>query len=104
MSLRYHPITMVEKQSKNGRLHDMPTLNIKDPEVHRMATLLAIRWQTTRTGAVRKALSDAVAEVPKPIDIEKIKALLDEIQPFFLPGTTMESIDNELYDEDGLPK
>ena len=38
----------------------MPTLNIKDPEVYRLAKALAARRATTATGAVREALREAL--------------------------------------------
>ena len=81
----------------------MTYLNIKDPEVHRMASVLARRWQTTRTGAVRRALSEAMSTGESAIDREAIERYLDQIQPIFPPGTTMKSIDDDLYDEYGLP-
>ena len=43
-----------------GRIAVMPTLNIKDPEVHRLANELARRRGTSATGAVREALREAL--------------------------------------------
>ena len=83
----------------------MTTLNIKDPEVHRMASVLAKKWGTTRTGAVRRALSKAVTDagLDQP-EQDHIESLLDEISRYLIPGTTTESIDRDLYDENGLPR
>ena len=83
----------------------MPTLNIKDPEVHRMASVLAKKWGTTRTGAVRRALSIAIRDngCDSPAQ-DHIESLLDEISRYLIPGTTPESIDRDLYDENGLPR
>lgn len=84
----------------------MATLNIKDPEVHRMAHELATRRHTTATGAVRDALAKALAEddsatVPNGEEIlEKIREIARRSaarpEPFLS--------DDDLYDENGLPK
>ncbi|GAB3498279.1 type II toxin-antitoxin system VapB family antitoxin [Flexivirga lutea] len=84
----------------------MATLNIKDPEVHRMAHELATRRHTTATGAVRDALAKALAEddsatVPDGEEIlEKIREIARRSaarpEPFLS--------DDDLYDENGLPK
>lgn len=80
----------------------MPTLNIKDPEVHRLAAELARRRGTSMTGAVRAALEESletsrasregVAE--RLLEIGRRSAAIDE--PFLT--------DDDLYDERGLPK
>jgi len=83
----------------------MATLNIKDPEVHQMASVLAKKWGTTRTGAVRRALSAAVSGAGLDVaENDQIESLLDEISHYLIPGTTPESIDRDLYDENGLPR
>ena len=43
-----------------GRIPGMPTLNIKDPEVYELASELARRRDTSMTGAVRDALTEAL--------------------------------------------
>ena len=70
-----------------------------------MASVLAKKWGTTRTGAVRRALSTAVSEtgLDQP-EHDRIESLLDEISRYLIPGTTTESIDQDLYDENGLPR
>ena len=83
----------------------MTTLNIKDPEVHQMASVLAKKWGTTRTGAVRRALSSAVSDAGCGVaEHDHIESLLDEISHYLIPGTSAESIDQDLYDENGLPR
>lgn len=39
------------------RYHSTMALNIKDPEVDRLAAELAARWDTTKTDAIRRALN-----------------------------------------------
>lgn len=80
----------------------MPTLNIKDPEVWRLAKLLATRRRTSATGAVREALREALERddsrsggmSERLIEIGRRSSARPE--PF---GT-----DIELYDERGLPR
>jgi antitoxin VapB len=86
----------------SGRIIDVPTLNIKDPEVYRLAADLAARRGTSMTGAVRVALEEAVARSAKSregiadklMEIGRRSAAIDE--PFLT--------DDDLYDERGLPK
>lgn len=40
-----------------NRYHSTMALNIKDPEVDRLAAELAARWDTTKTDAIRRALN-----------------------------------------------
>jgi len=84
----------------------MPTLNIKDPEVYRLARELADRTHTSMTGAVRNALQVAIdrtsprrrASLEELIAFSKqIKAEMDAAGERFLT-------DDEVYDEWGLPK
>ncbi len=85
-----------------GRIAAVPTLNIKDPEVYRLAAELARRRGTSMTGAVRGALTEALAESGS--SREGIADRLMEIarrsaakEPPFLT-------DDDLYDERGLPR
>ncbi|WP_018155678.1 type II toxin-antitoxin system VapB family antitoxin [Demetria terragena] len=83
----------------------MPTLNIKDPEVHRMAHELARRNHTTATGAVRDALRDALAQTPdtRP-SRQEIRARIKEIQRRVAESDETFLTDDDLYDpETGLP-
>jgi hypothetical protein len=80
----------------------MPTLNIKDPEVHRLAHLLARRRHTTATGAVRDALREALERdrADRSGMAERLLAIAEEARGISESFLT----DDDLYDEDGLPK
>lgn len=79
-------------------------MNLKDPEVYRLARELAERRGTSMTAAVRAALAEAVDREPvrtrpKPT-MEELWAIVDRIraasdEPFLT--------DDDLYDEWGLP-
>lgn len=80
----------------------MPTLNIKDPEVYRLAAALAARRGTSMTRAVRQALEEAA---------ERDRARRDGLAERLLeigrrsaarPGPVL--TDDDLYDERGLPR
>ena len=80
----------------------MPTLNIKDPEVHRLATLLAQQRHTSATAAVRQALNEALAR-----DTELRAHLAEDLLGLAAAyrargGRPLADID--LYDEHGLPR
>lgn len=89
-----------------GRITVVPTLNIKDPEVYRLAAELADKRGTSMTAAVRDALADALsrreAEVAARIarleDISRRAALIP------VPDDIEIRSDHDLYDEDGLPR
>lgn len=83
----------------------MPTMNIKDPEVHRMARELAARRRTTATGAVRQALIEALARddearADRAGTAERLLAIAAEARSVGGPYLT----DEDLYDERGLPR
>lgn len=83
----------------------MPTMNIKDPEVHRMARELAARRSTTATGAVRDALKEALARddeqrANREGMAERLLAIAEEARAIGGPYLT----DEDLYDERGLPR
>ena len=80
----------------------MATMNIKDPEVHRLAGLLAARRNTTLTGAVREALQEAL-ERDRASRAGMAEALLALAEEFRAMGGTVLT-DDDLYDEEGLPK
>jgi antitoxin VapB len=85
-----------------GRIDEVPTLNIKDPEVHRLASELARRRQTSMTGAVRDALTEAL-ERTRLTPEEKIRRMTEiarRAQAVDAPWLT----DDDLYDEWGLPR
>ncbi|WP_333619387.1 type II toxin-antitoxin system VapB family antitoxin [Dietzia sp.] len=78
----------------------MATLNIKDPRVHVLATELARQRGTTATAVVRDALEKEAARQPKPIDRDRLRALQGKMQEMDLVGLS----NDDIYDEDGLPK
>jgi antitoxin VapB len=89
-----------------GRIGVVPTLNIKDPEVYRLAAELARRRGTSMTGAVREALQEAV-EASKRSREGMAERLLEigrqtraEMDALGITPLT----DDDLYDERGLPK
>lgn len=80
----------------------MPTLNIKDPEVYRLARELAERRHTSMTGAVRQALEAAVhAEDEKREGrLERLNEIARRAAAIDAPWLT----DDDLYDDRGLPR
>lgn len=85
----------------------MATLNIKDPEVHRMAHELAARHHTTATGAVRDALARALAEddaVRARSRADVADRIMEIARRSASRGGPPPLSDDELYDEDGLPR
>ena len=84
----------------------MATLNIKDPEVHRMAHELAARRHTTATGAVRDALAKALAEDDAAIARSKgdVAERIMEIGRRSAAKSEPFLTDDDLYDDQGLPK
>lgn len=53
------------------------TMNIKDPEVHRLAHELAVLRRTSATGAVREALQEAIDREQQPTRSEVAGRLRD---------------------------
>ncbi|MDP9820536.1 type II toxin-antitoxin system VapB family antitoxin [Nocardioides massiliensis] len=81
----------------------MATMNIKDPEVHRLAHELAARRGTSATRAVREALEDALARDKR--SREGIAAELLELSAEFRASNPRPGLDpDDLYDERGLPR
>lgn len=83
------------------------TLNIKNPEAHRLATELARATGKSLTQAVTDALRDQLAEVTERARIEAkiadLRYLTHETARAFREAPT--SFDeSDLYDEQGLPK
>lgn len=80
----------------------MPTLNIKDPEVHRLATLLAQQRHTSATAAVRQALSEALArDADRRVHVAED---LLELAAAYRAHGGRPLADTDLYDERGLPR
>lgn len=77
------------------------TMNIKDPEVHRLAKALADRRGTSMTGAIRAALQEAIER--DSMDRTGVALALMAIARRHVsePGYPLK--DEELYDERGLP-
>jgi antitoxin VapB len=83
-------------------------LNIRDPEVHRLARAVAEATGETMTEAVKAALRDRLAKVDRVDDAERqrrVEALLAMGRRFReLPIEDPRPIDEILaYDENGLP-
>jgi len=89
-----------------GRIADVPTLNIKDPEVYRLAAELARRRGTSMTGAVRAALQEATEreEDDREARLRRLREIsrrsAEEIREKGIVFLT----DDDLYDDYGLPK
>lgn len=80
----------------------MPTMNIKDPEVHRMAHELARRRGTSATGAVRDALREALER-----EKSSRAGMADRLMEIGRRASLREGdflTDDDMYDERGLPK
>ena len=80
----------------------MPTMNIKDPEVHRMAHELARRRGTSATGAVRDALREALER-----EKSSRAGMADRLMEIGRRASLNKDdflTDDDLYDERGLPK
>lgn len=83
----------------------MATLNIKDPEVYRLARELATRRRTTATGAVRDALREALER-----DRQDRQGRAGMAERILVVGRRSAArpeafaTDDELYDERGLPR
>jgi antitoxin VapB len=83
-------------------------LNIRDPEVHRLARAVADATGETMTEAVRNALAQRLRqmnEVPEAERRRRIEAAMELARRFAeLPVEDARPVDELLaYDEDGLP-
>jgi antitoxin VapB len=86
----------------DGRIEGVPTLNIKDPEVYRLASELAERRHVSMTAAVRQALEAAVAA-----ERQKRDGRLERLTEIALRSAARPEpflSDDDLYDEWGLPR
>ena len=85
-----------------GNVKRNRTLYIKNPAAHRLAEQVAKQMGVTLTEAVIRALENQVKQTPRPIDHEKLNAILAELDA--LPILDTRSEDEILgYDEFGLP-
>ena len=83
-------------------------LNIKRRETEILARQYAQRTGKSVTMAVEQALRDGLDRLkPDAAEIARrraaLRAVLDGLPPF-RPGVTMQQIDDEMYDEHGLPR
>lgn len=87
-------------------------MNIKGPAVHAMARELAARRSTTVTDAVRQALRAELERSPSPKDPEDLEAKTAVIRAIGAhvnvrpawQGRNSKELQDDLYDEDGLPR
>ncbi len=79
------------------------TMNIKDPEVHRMAMELAALRHTSATGAVREALREAIERQRRNLR----EGVGEQLRDLAARGRALDEpvrdVD-DLYDEQGLPR
>ena len=85
----------------DGRIALVPTLNIKDPEVYRLAAELAERRQTSMTDAVRQALGEAIAK-ERADRSAAVDRMMEAAARWREAGGRVVP-DEEMYDENGLP-
>ncbi|MCP9824143.1 type II toxin-antitoxin system VapB family antitoxin [Synechococcus sp. EJ6-Ellesmere] len=85
-------------------------MNIKDPKVHAMARQLAVRRGTTVTDAVRQALSaelersGVVVDAKQQAKQDQLLSLLERFRQIPWPDRRSgQELQDELYDNDGLP-
>ncbi|MBK8076828.1 MAG: type II toxin-antitoxin system VapB family antitoxin [Kineosporiaceae bacterium] len=80
----------------------MASMNIKDPEVRRLARVLAAQRGTSATAAVREALQEALErhEEHRQGTANRLLALADPARAVDEPLLG----DTDLYDDDGLPR
>lgn len=77
-------------------------MNIKDPAVHRLANELARIRGGSATAAVRTALEHELERVRKPVVIDWARVENLRIK---LAGASADWLtDEDLYDDDGLPR
>lgn len=82
-------------------------LNIKNPEVNRLAREVADRTGETITEAVEVALSERLARLRQAHGVEQLLQEVERVQAFVrsLPDRDRRSADEILgYDEFGLPR
>ena len=86
------------------------TLNLKNPEVYRLAQELSEATGESMTEAVRLSLQERLDRVngTREAEIERRNRRMSELAAMIrerIPeGTTREDIDDLMYDEHGLPK
>lgn len=81
----------------------MPMLTIKDPQVYENVRELANRKGLTMTAVVRELTQRELETTRRPTYEEKLQAI-QEIQARVEEEGITFLTDDDLYDEDGLPK
>jgi antitoxin VapB len=96
---------MVENGLIYRKLKNMRTLNIKDPEAHRLAAAIAKETGETMTHVVTEALRERFERLPKRVrkaPVEELRAIAQRaagrLRRPYLDHAEF------LYDEHGLPK
>lgn len=80
-------------------------MNIKDPEVYRLAKELAERRHTSMSAVVRAALEDSAAkDRPAKPTVEEIMEIGRQARAAMDAAGVTFLTDDDLYDERGLPK
>lgn len=88
----------------------MASLNIKDPETHKLARRVAKLTGESMTQAVRQSLRERAKRLEQGKSgglVERLKALSKETAKLIKEpyrSMTHEELDDLLYDEKGLPK
>lgn len=84
------------------------SLNIKNPETHKLASELArltgVSMTEAVTGALREKLAAMQAETSKEARIAAIMEIAHQCASRLSPEALAFDIDTELYDERGLPR
>jgi antitoxin VapB len=83
----------------------MPSLNIKDPEAHRLAAAIATETGETMTHVVTEALRERFERLPSrqvKAKVEELRAIADRVAAL----VKRPYLDHAkfLYDERGLPR
>ncbi|WP_299294794.1 type II toxin-antitoxin system VapB family antitoxin [uncultured Mobiluncus sp.] len=81
----------------------MPMLTIKDPQVYENVRELANRKGMTMTAVVRELAQREIETTRRPTYEEKLQAIREIQAQVEEEGITFLT-DDDLYDEDGLPK
>jgi antitoxin VapB len=80
------------------------TLNIKNPETHRLAKELAALTGESVTAAVTEAVRERLARKRRDGIAERLMAIGRRTAPLMKGPWTSTNIGDLLYDERGLPK
>lgn len=86
-----------------GRMVYM-AMNIKNAETHRLAQQLAAIMGTSITEAITLALKEKLWEYERDTRMKRAVATARDAASRMTPTFKETNFDEELYDEDGLPK